>query len=94
MWCVVVCWTLLLYILHVLPFNSLPVLLLLFLLFFLFFLLFLLLYLLLLSLTLQAMFQTIGEMSPEAGHKELRTFTVCVGRRETPADFYTSDVKV
>ena len=40
------------------------------------------------------MFQTIGEMSPEAGHKELRTFTVCVGRRETPADFYVSDVKV
>ena len=43
---------------------------------------------------MQAMFQTIGEMSPEAGHKELRTFTVCVGRRATPADFYVSDVKV
>jgi hypothetical protein len=40
------------------------------------------------------MFQTIGEMSPEAGHRDLRTFTVCVGRRETPADFYTSEVKV
>ena len=40
------------------------------------------------------MFQVIGEMTPAAGSRELRTFTVCVGRRETPADFYASDVKV
>ena len=48
----------------------------------------------LLCLYVQAMFQVIGEMTPAAGSRELRTFTVCVGRRETPADFYASDVKV
>ena len=42
----------------------------------------------------QAMFQAIGDMPAAAGHKELRTFTVCVGRRATPADFFASDVKV
>ena len=42
----------------------------------------------------QAMFQAIGDMPAAAGHRELRTFTVCVGRRATPADFFASDVKV
>ena len=40
------------------------------------------------------MFQTIGDTTPAAGSRELRTFTITVGRRETPADFYASDVKV
>ena len=43
---------------------------------------------------LQAMFQTIGETTPAAGSRDLRTFTITVGRRETPADFFVQDVKV
>jgi hypothetical protein len=40
------------------------------------------------------MYEVIGEASPAAGLEDLKTFPVCVGKRETPATFYVSDVKV
>ena len=40
-----------------------------------------------------AMFDIISETSCPARLRDLRTFTVCVGRRETPADFYVGEVK-
>ena len=39
-----------------------------------------------------ALFDVIGENACPARLTDLRTFTVCVGRRETPADFYVNDV--
>ena len=40
-----------------------------------------------------AMFDIIAETKCPARLRDLRTFTVCVGRRETPADFYVGEVK-
>jgi len=39
-----------------------------------------------------ALFDVVSETGCPARLTDLRTFTVCVGRRETPADFYVNDV--
>ena len=40
------------------------------------------------------MYKTIGEVTPAQGLHGLKAFPVCVGRRETPATYYVSEVKV
>ena len=41
----------------------------------------------------EAMIDTIADSHCPARLRDLRTFTVCVGRRETPADYYINEVK-
>jgi len=45
------------------------------------------------DLMFSSMYEFIGECPPSAGLKTFRGFTVCVGKRTTPAYLYANDVK-
>jgi len=39
---------------------------------------------------MKALYKEIGRAAPSSAVSDMRAFTVCVGRRATPADYYAA----